>query len=146
MDNWIDRHIVVNTGQDQTFNILNQKTFTLNQKYPTLKFDVKASTSTPGHLSTKGVAVYPEGTERTNPQVLYSYYYPGILTGRVYVIDLGNRFAVVTESISFDDLLLEEEMDIGLANKASFLLSEKTHVDTYNAILQSFQSFTPTKN
>ena len=146
---WVEKHIAspaeLIQGVEQ--GIVADKQMVTIGGHSALRFDVHAPAQSAVGLSTKDIAIYPNGgrppTPQTMSQVLFDY--PAVLYGRVYVVDLGNRFALITEVLSYEKTSVEAYNDGNATHGGKVeLLDDKTLGVVYDAILSSFKSFNPT--
>jgi hypothetical protein len=138
-DTWIKNHVSSGVyGADNLSNI--QKTSVA--KYPALRFDVK---------NQDGISVmvkyikYPSFDNKEYDNVFKT---PRFSLLRLHLVDLGDRYAIISHTLLVDKNKFNEDLyaaDYATAKK-SVLLDDKTLSDIYQAILDSFQAFPPTKS
>lgn len=131
LETWLDDYLIPGVYKDTISSV--QKT-TLGG-FPTLQFDRQRQNISPKDTrfdeTTKIRAItFPSG-------IIYNNELSFIVSdsSRYFVIDLGNRYALVIHTLP-PYKFSEEYM----------LLDDKTLSDVYAAILASFQAFTPTKS
>jgi hypothetical protein len=122
INNWVAKYIT--SGSD---HITNQHTLSING-HSALQFDVLGAR--PQEVVLTGVyAPYPRGIE--SPRMTPTQ------PARFYVIDMGDRFALVERMIAYDK---------GILNQYSgSVFDEQTLNNVFNAILDSFQVVQPTR-
>jgi|CXWL01.1.fsa_nt_gi hypothetical protein len=141
LDNWLDNYIV--SGRDQLLNV--QKT-SING-YPALQFDwQKTSNQEPVYMLS---GVYPNGDVRDSIFIDPTAASSKDASSRFVIIDLGDRYAFASHSLSIDKEALAKSYTSwgypAYAKQALMIPDNKTLADIYAAILDSFQAFPPTK-
>jgi hypothetical protein len=141
LDTWINNHILQTSEFNPSPAVISDITeIVLNRKYSALQIDVKSNSSSGAYLSTKGLVPYSNRKSDSIPQLLFDF---PALTGRVYVIDLEDRFALVTEALSYNKS--DAEQYVKSQGGVLKLLDGTTLEKVYDGILASFADFTPTK-
>lgn len=137
LDTWLNDYVVL--GRDRILNV--QKTTVAG--YPALRFDTKEQMSDKDGITFK----FDDGVSSGE----------GIAgfvgsSSRYFVIDLGNRYALVSQTLSIDKQAVSKAYNYpdGVPNnlfqeEVDALPSDQALADAYAAILDSFQTFTMTK-
>lgn len=155
LDTWLNDYIV--SGRDKLLNV--QKT-TIDG-YPALQFDRQEEASNQDVIIIRSAAYSayfindnPVYEKDPNHPITPDVYEKGLvgaagISYRFLVIDLGNRYAFVSYTLSINKQVISkayvDPASSSFREQLFSLPNDKTLADVYAAILDSFQAFTPTK-
>ncbi len=142
LDTWLSDYIT--SGANQLFDV--QK-ISING-YPTLQFDWQKKGSE-HEIVYMHSSPYPNGNTYTSELIYSTIAADENSSSRFLVIDLGDRYAFVSHTLSIDkEALAKSYTSWGYptyAKQALAIPNDKTLADIYAAILSSFKAFPPTK-
>lgn len=141
LENWVSKYIVSGSG------VISSTKKTTVKNYPALQFDIQKTKSNASDIIIKS-AVYPLGNEYDHSMSGIFSSMPPMTPIRFFVVDLGDRYALISYTLSIDNKAFFESLStLGVLGPLSpKTLDNKNLAEIYKTIMDSFQAFTPTKS